>query len=103
MTQLVFNLLDNAILHTPKTTQIKVTLYSSGTHAELIIADNGPGIADEYLQKVVQRFYRLDQSRSTLGNGLGLSIVLAITELHEGILTLTDNKPGLKIIVSIPT
>ena len=103
LTQLVFNLLDNAILHTPKNTQIKVTLYSSGTHAELIIADNGPGIADEYLQKVVQRFYRLDQSRSTLGNGLGLSIVLAITELHEGILTLTDNKPGLKIIVSIPT
>ena len=72
-------LLDNAILHTPKNTQIKVTLYLSGTHAELIIADNGPGIADEYLQKVVQRFYRLDKSRSTLGNGLVLSIFLAIT------------------------
>ena len=103
LTQLVFNLLDNAILHTPKNTQINMTLCSSRTHTELIITDNGPGIADAYHQKVFQRFYRLEQSRSTSGNGLGLSIVLAITELHEGTLTLADKKPGLKIIVSIPT
>ena len=103
LTQLIFNLLDNAIIHTPKKTQINMKLCSSGTHTELIITDNGPGIADAYHQKVFQRFYRLEQSRSTSGNGLGLSIVLAITELHEGTLTLTDNKPGLKIIVSIPT
>jgi len=101
LTQLAFNLLDNAILHTPRNTQISVTLRSSGTHTELMVADNGPGIAKDYRHKVFQRFYRLEQSRTTPGNGLGLSIVAAIAELHEGTLTLFDNKPGLKIVLSL--
>ena len=101
LTQLAFNLLDNAILHTPRNTQIRVTLHSSGTHTELTVADNGPGIAKDYRHKVFQRFYRLEQSRTTPGNGLGLSIVAAIAELHECTLTLSDNKPGLKIVLSL--
>ncbi len=101
LTQLVFNLLDNAILHTPDNTQIKVSLRSSGGQTEFIVADNGPGIAEAYRQRVFQRFYRLEQSRTTPGNGLGLSIVAAITDLHEGTLTLLDNKPGLKIVLSL--
>ncbi|MDD5631231.1 MAG: HAMP domain-containing sensor histidine kinase, partial [Methylococcales bacterium] len=101
LTQLAFNLLDNAILHTPRNTQISVTLRSSGTLTELMVADNGPGIAKDYRHKVFQRFYRLEQSRTTPGNGLGLSIVAAIAELHEGTLTLFDNKPGLKIVLSL--
>jgi signal transduction histidine kinase len=101
LTQLVFNLLDNAILHTPENTQIKVSLRSSGTQTEFIVADNGPGIAEEYRQRVFQRFYRLEQSRTAPGNGLGLSIVAAIADLHEGTLTLFDNKPGLKIVLSL--
>lgn len=101
LTQLAFNLLDNAILHTPENTQIKVSLRSSGTQTEFIVADNGPGIAKEYRQRVFQRFYRLEQSRTTPGNGLGLSIVAAIADLHEGTLTLFDNKPGLKIVLSL--
>jgi signal transduction histidine kinase len=101
LTQLVFNLLDNAILHVPKNTQIKVSLRSSGGQTEFIVADNGPGIAEEYRQRVFQRFYRLEQSRTTPGNGLGLSIVAAIVDLHEGTLTLLDNKPGLKIVLSL--
>jgi len=101
LTQLAFNLLDNAILHTPVNTQITVSLHSSGTQTELTVADNGPGIAKDYRQKVFQRFYRLEQSRTTPGNGLGLSIVGAIAELHEGTLTLSDNKPGLKVVLSL--
>lgn len=101
LTQLAFNLLDNAILHTPVNTQITVSLSSSGTQTELTVADNGPGIAKDYRQKVFQRFYRLEQSRTTPGNGLGLSIVGAIAELHEGTLTLSDNKPGLKVVLSL--
>jgi signal transduction histidine kinase len=101
LTQLAFNLLDNAILHTPVNTKITVSLRTSGTQIELTVADNGPGIAEEYNQKVIQRFYRLEQSRTTPGNGLGLSIVAAIAELHEGTLTLLDNKPGLKIVLSL--
>ena len=101
LTQLAFNLLDNAILHTPENTQINVSLQSSGTQTEFIVADNGPGIPDAYRHKVFQRFYRLEQSRTTPGNGLGLSIVAAIADLHEGTLSLFDNKPGLKIVLSL--
>ncbi|MFI3196941.1 MAG: HAMP domain-containing sensor histidine kinase [Methylococcaceae bacterium] len=100
--QLVFNLLDNAILHTPKNTRITISLQSSSTHTQLMVADNGSGIDEAYHQKVFQRFYRLEQSRSTPGNGLGLNIVAAIADLHDGTLTLSDNKPGLKIILRFP-
>ncbi len=102
LTQLVFNLLDNAILHTPKNTRITISLQSSSTHTQLMVADNGSGIDEAYHQKVFQRFYRLEQSRSTPGNGLGLNIVAAIADLHDGTLTLSDNKPGLKIILRFP-
>ena len=101
LTQLAFNLLDNAILHTPENTQINVSLQSSGTQTEFIVADKGPGIPDAHRQKVFQRFYRLEQSRTTPGNGLGLSIVAAIADLHEGTLSLFDNKPRLKIVLSL--
>jgi signal transduction histidine kinase len=101
LTQLAFNLLDNAILHTPENTQIKVSLQSSGTQTEFIVADNGHGIAEENRLKVFQRFYRLEQSRTTPGNGLGLSIVAAIVDLHEGTIALSDNNPGLKAVLTL--
>ena len=100
LTQLVFNLLDNAILHTPKNTQINVSLRSSGNQTELTVADNGPGIAEKNRLKVLQRFYRLEQSRTTPGNGLGLSIVAAIADLHGGTIGLADNNPGLKVVLT---
>ncbi|MDD2722646.1 MAG: HAMP domain-containing sensor histidine kinase [Methylovulum sp.] len=99
LTQLVFNLLENAILHTPAQTRIDIGLQVSGSHLELMIADNGPGIAKADRQKVLQRFYRLEQSRTTPGNGLGLSIAAAIVELHGGSLTLLDNQPGLRLVL----
>ncbi|CAA9889298.1 putative Integral membrane sensor signal transduction histidine kinase [Candidatus Methylobacter favarea] len=99
LTQLAFNLLDNAIAHTPENTLIELSLRSVGHRIELIIADNGPGIAEASRQKVLQRFYRLEQSRTTPGNGLGLSIVSAIADLHGGTLVLSDNHPGLKAAV----
>jgi signal transduction histidine kinase len=101
LTQLVFNLLENAIAHTSEQTRITVSLKSFENRIELIIADNGSGIADEYRHKVFQRFYRLEQSRTTAGNGLGLSIVAAIVELHDGTITLVDNWPGLKAVVNL--
>jgi len=99
LTQLVFNLLENAIVHTPENTCITLELCQSGNRIELAIADNGPGIAEPYRQKVLQRFYRLEQSRTTPGNGLGLSIAAAVVELHGGALTLLDNRPGLKLVL----
>ncbi|WP_019866046.1 sensor histidine kinase [Methylovulum miyakonense] len=99
LTQLIFNLLDNAIVHTPADTRIDINLHLSGHQLELVVADNGPGIAAAYRPKVLQRFYRLEQSRTTPGNGLGLSIAAAIVELHDGKLDLLDNSPGLKLVL----
>jgi signal transduction histidine kinase len=65
-------------------------------------SDSGPGIPAEAREKVLQRFYRLEQSRSTPGNGLGLSLAAAVMKLHSGELKLSDNNPGLTVELSIP-
>ncbi|MEM6304133.1 MAG: sensor histidine kinase, partial [Pseudomonadota bacterium] len=64
---------------------------------ELSVADNGPGIPEEERDRVRQRLYRLDRSRHTPGNGLGLSLVDAVAGLHGAELTLSDNAPGLRV------
>jgi signal transduction histidine kinase len=102
LTQMIYNVIENAILHTPEKTVITISLKPTRNRLELIIADNGPGILENYRQKVFQRFYRLEQSRTTAGNGLGLSIVAAIAELHQGKIQLLDNAPGLKVVFLLP-
>lgn len=99
MTQLVFNLLENAVVHTPEHTIIIVSMRSFDDWVELTIADDGPGISEAQRQNVFQRFYRLEQSRTRPGNGLGLSIVAAIVDLHDGKIVLSDNYPGLKAVL----
>lgn len=66
------------------------------------VADNGPGIPAGEREKVFQRLYRLDHSRSTPGSGLGLSLVRAIAELHGATIALEDCRPGLAVVVSFP-
>jgi signal transduction histidine kinase len=100
MTQLVFNLLKNAVVHTPEHTAITVSMRSFNDWIELIIANKGIGIAESQRQKVFQRFYRLEQSRTKPGNGLGLSIVAAIVDLHSGTIELSNNYPDLKVTLS---
>ncbi len=100
LAQLVFNLLENAVKHTPGNTPIEIALQSSGVATQFIVADKGPGIAEAYRAKIFQRFYRLERSRTTPGNGLGLSIVAAIADLHGGTIALADNHPGLKAVVT---
>ena len=70
---------------------------------ELCIADTGPGIPLDETDKVTQRFYRLERSRSTPSSGLGLSLVNAIAHLHSAQLLLEDNTPGLKAILRFET
>lgn len=95
------NLLDNAIKYTPEKGNITIRAFKESKKWHIEIADNGPGIpADEY-EKVTQRFYRLDQSRSTPGSGLGLALVLAVLKLHQLELSFADNKPGLLVRVTI--
>src|SRR5262249_5096899 len=63
------------------------------------VVDSGPGIPAEERGRVFQRFYRLESSRSTPGSGLGLSLVEAIAALHRVSVELTDNVPGLRVVL----
>jgi signal transduction histidine kinase len=104
------NLLDNAIKYTPEGGTI--TIRSSGRHGELCVevGDSGVGIDAADRDKVFRRFYRVESSRSMQpGNGLGLSLVQAVVNLHRGVISLDDNTPGrigqapgLKVSVKLP-
>jgi signal transduction histidine kinase len=94
------NLLDNAIKYTPDNGVITIRSLKQGIDWYVEIADNGPGIPKEAHEKVVQRFYRLDQSRTTPGSGLGLALVFAVLKLHKLDLSFSDNSPGLCVRVS---
>jgi signal transduction histidine kinase len=94
------NLLDNAIKYTPDQGVITIRSVKEGVNWYVEIADNGPGIPEEAHEKVVLRFYRLDQSRTTPGSGLGLALVFAVLKLHKLDLSFSDNKPGLCVRVS---
>lgn len=91
------NLLENANLHTPAAAAISVALHNIGGRAQLAVSDNGDGVPDGLRNKIFERFFRVDSSRATAGNGLGLSIVAAVTELHAGRVFAEDNRPGLRI------
>ncbi len=91
------NLLDNAIKYTPQGGAIELGLAAEARGPCLSVADDGPGVPPELRNKVLQRFYRLETSRSTPGNGLGLSLVSAVARLHGAELRLQDNAPGLRV------
>jgi signal transduction histidine kinase len=94
---LLANLVDNAIKYGREAGQVTVEVKESGGSAVISVADDGPGIpADEY-QQVFKRFYRLERSRCTPGNGLGLSLVAAVARLHGADIKMSDNGPGFKI------
>jgi signal transduction histidine kinase len=92
--QAVSNLLDNAVKYTPRDGMISVKLQANEDVVNLSICDNGSGVAEDELEQLCRRFYRVDSSRSLPGNGLGLSLVEAIAALHKATLKLTLNKPS---------
>jgi signal transduction histidine kinase len=100
--QAVTNLLDNAIKYTPTGGVISVSLKAEQAGHVLRVGDNGPGIPEDMREKVLQRFYRLDKSRSEPGAGLGLSLVQAIALRHDAQLVLSDNQPGLRVEIIFP-
>ncbi len=97
--QLISNLLENALRHTPEGTRVSLGLRRQGDGFEIEVADNGPGIPTSEHDKVFDRFYRLDRSRSTSGSGLGLAMVKAIAGLHGLTIRLEDAKPGLRVVL----
>jgi signal transduction histidine kinase len=68
----------------------------------LRVADNGVGIPEKDRERVLERFVRLEKSRSTAGSGLGLSLVNAVVAFHNGTIELADNDPGLVVTIRLP-
>jgi signal transduction histidine kinase len=99
----VANLVDNAIKHGREAGQVSVEVARCNGEVLLSVADNGPGIPTDEHANVFKRFYRLERSRSTPGNGLGLSVVAAVARLHGAHIELLDNSPGLKLRFRLPT
>lgn len=97
------NLVENAIQHSPSSGHIEVALRPavSGEGPRVTINDDGLGIPETERDKVFRRFYRLDASRSTPGNGLGLALVAAVVDLHGSTIRLSDNPPrGLHVALT---
>jgi len=110
ISQALANLIDNSIKYTDPGSsaangapaQIVVRALSEGDRILLSVADSGPGIPEADRARVVERFVRLERSRSKPGSGLGLSLASAVARLHGGELTLADNQPGLKSVIALP-
>jgi signal transduction histidine kinase len=113
--QAIANLVDNAIKYAAPIAardtspaagppvDVVVTASTGPGAIEIAVADRGPGIPAEERVRVVERFVRLEGSRSRPGFGLGLSLAAAVARLHGGSLRLEDNEPGLRAILTIPT
>ncbi len=100
--QLLVNLIENAIRHTPSGTEIELSVVPSPTGARLIVTDRGPGIPADQHAQVIRRFGRLDSSVEAPGHGIGLTLVDAIVRLHGGRLALEDAAPGLRVVTDLP-
>src|SRR5947209_3572816 len=101
LSQALANLLDNALKYAGGG-QIELRVFHKDGQAILEVADRGPGIPEADRQSVLDRFVRLEPSRTTPGNGLGLSLVRAIARRHDGSVTLADNRPGLRVRLQFP-
>ncbi len=108
--QALANLLDNAFKYavppegtaSGPTPALRISAARAGAGVEITVSDNGPGIPEDSRHHVVERFVRLEGSRSRPGFGLGLSLVSAVARLHGGRLRIEDNHPGLRVILELP-
>ena len=105
--QALANLVDNAIKYGQPSEDgaqalVNISARRMGDRIELAVADRGPGIAAQDRARVLERFVRLEGSRSRPGSGLGLSLACAVARLHHGALRLDDNEPGLRVTIDLP-
>lgn len=101
---LLFNLLSNALNHSPEGSTISIHSTNDSFYWNITIADGGPGIEEEHLQKVFNRFYRVNDAKNETGSGLGLSICKSIASAHHGSLALNNRSDEIGIVArfSIP-
>jgi signal transduction histidine kinase len=104
MEQVISNLVDNACKYSGENTSVKITSFKKEKLGYIVIADNGPGISKEHLQRIFERFYRVDSSReASRGTGLGLSIVKHIITKHGGkIWAESEASKGTTFIIELP-
>jgi signal transduction histidine kinase len=110
VSQALANLVDNAIKYAAASkpllnatpAEVVVSAGAEGDRILLTVRDQGPGIPLADRPRAVERFVRLEQSRSKPGSGLGLSLAAAVARLHGGELRLEDNQPGLKVVIALP-
>ena len=103
LAQAISNLLDNAVKYTPEGGNIYLKAYKKNKQLYIQVADTGIGIPADQYENVFRRMTRLDNVRNTAGNGLGLSLVKAVIDLHDADIQLSDNQPGLKVIMKFAT
>ena len=101
--QVFGNLLDNALKYTSKGGAVQISATMDGSHAVVVFRDNGMGIPPEEQGKIWTRLYRGDKSRTERGLGLGLSLVKAFVEAHEGEVSVSSNgTDGSEFVVRLP-
>ena len=102
LAQAITNLIDNAVKNTPSGGQIRVAVEARRSVVLLCVADTGRGIPEADRARVLDRFVRLEESRSTPGAGLGLALVSAVARMHGARLSLEDAAPGLRVTLRFP-
>jgi two-component system phosphate regulon sensor histidine kinase PhoR len=103
--ELLYNLIDNGIKYNKHGGSVNINIYEDESFANIVVSDTGLGIPPEHRDRIFERFYRVDKSRSkeTGGTGLGLSIVKHIVELYDGIINIQSaNNKGTKITIQFP-
>ncbi len=100
--QAMSNLLDNALKHVPDGSRVEVRAGRQGGDLLLAVSDNGPGLAPADLARVTEPFYRAEGSAGVPGEGLGLSMVAAIAQVHGARIVFADNRPGLSVSLRFP-
>ena len=100
LTQMLVNLVENALRHAGPNACVEVRIGRLGQSPSLSVIDNGPGVPVGERERLFDRFYRLERSRSTPGNGLGLALVAAVAKLHGGEVRLLEAEPGLEARVT---
>jgi len=101
LVQLLSNLIENAIVHTPQGTHIRLSLARDQTRAVVRVSDDGPGVPQEEHEHLFRRLYRREASRSQPGYGLGLALAAAVAELHGADISIVEG-PGLVVQISFP-
>lgn len=98
------NIIRNALKHTPADSQVSVTLSATPDSCQVAVEDQGPGVAEDQLERIFDEFYRVDSARSRGdgGHGLGLAIARRVVELHGGSVLAENSANGLRVSVTLP-